>query len=108
MARTHGPHFHALLPDEPSAAAIVRTPQPSQSGERGIVSRHLASSGRDALRPKDGTERSSCLLSSRSSACFKICKRPGECPIRGCCVKLGAVAAGGNERRRGMAAAAHL
>jgi len=46
-----------------------------------MVSRHFASSGRDALRPKDGAERSSCLLSSRSSACFKICKCLGECAV---------------------------
>jgi hypothetical protein len=72
IARTQGPHFHALLPEDPSAAATVRTPQPSHSGERGMVRRHLASSWRDALRPCCGAERSSCFLSSRSSACFEI------------------------------------
>ena len=51
MARTQGPHFHALLPDDPSAAAVVRTPQPSHKGDRGMLRRHFASSGRAARRP---------------------------------------------------------
>lgn len=51
MALTHGPHFHALLLEEPSAAGTVRTPQPSHRGARGMASLHFASSGREARRP---------------------------------------------------------
>ena len=75
MARTHGPHFHALLPEETSAPGTVRTPQPSQRSERGMESFHFASIGREARRPWDGPARSSSLRNSRSSACFKIWSR---------------------------------